>query len=280
MAIHALPAQAYTAEVSPWSVCLSEKQSNQVVEESAHLLNPLSGATVVAGTPVTFSAQSGVASPMMFAVASSPSLLSNPDIDSGPGSLVLPEYMSQYAFTSAKAAATPRTIYWTASFTRDLRDCEGPPVTFTVPPRTLTVLPSPAEEATAAKKREEENAVTTGGLSLDGVTIDVQSNHDATVKLTCTGIVTCSGKLKLTAIGTSRKGKRKHTKTETLGTAIFSITADRATIIKLALNGTGRNLLSAAHGHLNATLAILKTSPVPTNTQTQRVYLERRRPIH
>jgi hypothetical protein len=139
----ALQAQAYTAEVPPWSVCLAEKESNETVEEYAKLLSPPDGATVPAGTSVTFLARSGVASPMSFMVASSPASLSSPDIDGGLGSRLQPEYTAEYTLTSTKAVATPRTIYWTASFTRTLRDCEGPPVTFTLPARTLTVLPSP-----------------------------------------------------------------------------------------------------------------------------------------
>jgi hypothetical protein len=152
---HVLPAQAYTAEFQPWAICSAEERSNQIAEERAELLSPSEGAMEEAGTSVVFSARSGGASPMNFMVASSPALLSSPDIDSGPGSLLLPENLAEYSFTSTKAAAVPRTIYWTASFTRVLADCEGPPVTFTLPARTLTVLPSPAEEAAAAKKREE-----------------------------------------------------------------------------------------------------------------------------
>lgn len=150
------PAQGYTVgPPAPWAICFSEKQSNQVVEEHAKLLNPADGATVVAGTAVTFSAESGVESPMTVKVASSQALVSSPDIDSGLGAS---QPLAQYTFTSTKAAATPRTIYWTASFTRTLKDCEEPPVTFTLPARTLTVLPTPAEEAATKKNQEEEAA--------------------------------------------------------------------------------------------------------------------------
>lgn len=108
-------------------------------------LSPASEATVQAGTPVTFS---GYAQPSVtFAVASSLSLLSSPDIDSGLGS-VQPEPSGPLnTFTSAKASATPGTIYWDASFSdATLPECAGVPpgTTFTTPPRTLTVLPAPA----------------------------------------------------------------------------------------------------------------------------------------
>lgn len=277
-AVHPSPASAVEGP-SPWSVCLSEQQSNQVVEEYAKLISPASGATVVAGTSVTFSAASGAASPLTFMVASSPALLSSPDIDSGLGSFVWPEY----SFISTKAAAIPRTIYWTASFTRVLNDCEGPPVTFTIAPRALTVLPSPTEEAAAAKKNQEEVAAkkkaeeemaAAGKVSLDGATIILQSNHEAAVKLTCADTATCSGTLTLIARSTTGKGKQKHTKTDSIGTNTFLVTAGATATVNIELNETGRALLRAAHGHLHSTLKISRTSPLPSQTQAQRVQLE------
>ncbi len=164
-------------------------------------MGPLNGATVPAGATVRFSGESNL--PLTFSVASSPALLSSPDIDSGLGSLGTGT--SLYTFPSTKAAATPRTIYWAASFTFTPDDCEGPS-TFTTPVYTLTVLPPlPTEAEVAAKKA-----------------------------------------------------------------------GDTATI-NLTLNKTGRALLSAAHGRLSATLTILKTSPVPSTTQTQDVHLEQRK---
>lgn len=154
-------AKAYTAEVSPWVICSAEKQSNQVVEEHAKLLSPANPALIRVGTPVTFLGESGVSSPMTFAVASSPTLLASPDIESGAGSLLAPQYKTEYGFTSTKATATPRTIYWTASFTRTLKDCEEPPVSFTLPTRTLIVEPSLAEEAAARQRQQEEGAAAT-----------------------------------------------------------------------------------------------------------------------
>ena len=276
------PALGYTAgPPAPWSVCFSEKQSNQIVEEHAKLLSPADGATVVAGTAVTFSAESGVESPMTFKVASSQALLSSPDIDSGPGAS---QPLSQYTFTSTKAAATPRTIYWTASFTRTLKDCEEPPVTFTLPTRTLTVLPTPAEEAAtkknqeeeaaAKKKREEEAAGGTGSVLFVwsvGPGIKVQSGGAAGFKVTCKGTATCSGKLTLTVKVPFKKGKKA--KTETIGTASFSVPPGRTATIRLMLNAAGKALLGAGHGRLSATLSILKSSPAPSQTHTDSVHL-------
>ena len=116
-------------------------------------------------------------------------------------------------------------------------------------------------------------AAATGNIALDGFTITVQRNHEALIKLTCTGTATCSGRLTLTVKRTTGKGKKRHTKTQTIGTATFSIPAGKSETVKLTLNGTGRALLSAAHGHLSSTLAILKSSPSPSKTQTENVHL-------
>ena len=279
-------AQGYTAgPPAPWAICSAEQHSNEIVEQGAKLLSPASGATVVAGTVVTFSAESGFESPMTFMVASSQALLSSPDIDSGPG---VSQPLSQYTFTSTKAAATPRTIYWTASFTRTLKVCEEPPVTFTLPPRSLTVLPTPAEEEATKKKQEEEatkkkseeeatakkkeeEVAAAGIVVLDGPTINVQKGREAMVSLTCADVAKCAGKLTLTANGTTRKGKKA--KTETIGTATFSIPAGKTATIKVELNAAGKALLSAGHGRLRATLSILKSSQTPSQTHTDSVHL-------
>lgn len=277
--------------IPPWYYCFN---NTRAAEASARdtLVSPLNGATVPAGTTVRFSGESNY--PLTFSVASSPALLSSPDIDSGLGSLGTGT--SLYTFPSIKAAATPRTIYWEASSTFTPGDCEGPS-TFTTPVYTLTVLPPPPteaevaarkqreqeeEEVSAKKKREEEEATAagSGSVSLDGVPIDVQSTHNAAVKLTCAGTATCSGKVTLHARGTAGKSRKRHTQTETIGTATFSITAGDTATINLTLNETGRALLSAAHGHLSATLTIIKTSPEPSTTQIQDVHLEQQKATH
>ncbi len=116
-------------------------------------------------------------------------------------------------------------------------------------------------------------AAATGNIALDGSTITVQRNHDALIKLTCTGTATCLGRLTLTVKRRTGKGKKKHTTTQTIGTAAFSTPAGKSETIKLMLNGTGRSLLNAAHGHLSADLTTLKMSPSPSKTQTQGVHL-------
>ena len=113
----------------------------------------------------------------------------------------------------------------------------------------------------------------TGSVSLAGSTITVQSSGATAIKLTCAGTATCSGEITLTAKSTTKRGKKKHIKTETIGKATFSIPAGETATIKPTLNSTGKALLKAAHGHLSATLTILKASPVPNVTLTKTVNL-------
>jgi hypothetical protein len=115
-------------------------------------------------------------------------------------------------------------------------------------------------------------APASGSVLLAGSTIAVQ-RREAAVKLACASTATCRGKLTLTAKIMTKKGDTRHTKRQTIGSAIFSIPAGKTLTIKLKLNGAGRALLSAAHGRLNATLTILKTSPSPSNTQIKSVHL-------
>ena len=294
VAVCALMTSASPAHaLAPWFICFGGVNADEHVA-NAMTLGPANGATVPAGTPVTFSGESNPYA-LTFDVASSPALLSSPDIDSGMGS----QSGSFYRFTSTKATATPRTIYWTASFTLTPEDCERP-YTFTTPVHTLVVTPSEAElaavkrqaeeaaakkkseEETAAKKKEEETAAkkkeeetaAAGAVVLDGLTLEVQSSHEAAVKLTCSDVATCAGKLTLTAGTTTDKGKARHAKAERIGTASFSIAAGEQATIKFTLDKTGRALLSAAHGHLSASLTIVRTAPLPSKTQIQRVQVE------
>lgn len=287
MTVPAPPAPAFTFGFSPELTCSLNTEANEIVEKHTILLSPSNNASVVAGTAVTFSGESGAEAPLTFSVASSPALLASPDIDSGPGSLQ--PGTSTYTFTSTKATATPRTIYWDASFTRTLIDCEGPPVSFTTTVNTLTVQLSATEEAAANHKHEEEvaeenkareeAALAADNVSLDGVAIDLQSDHKAAIRLACAGTATCSGTLKLTAKSTTVQRKKKRTKTVIVGTGAFLIGAGRTATINLALNKIGRALLGPVHGGSSATLTILRTSPGPSKTQTQTldVYLEQQK---
>lgn len=246
MAGQASPALAYNEkELAPWLVCAIGRESAEGAAQRMQL-EPANGATVPAGTPVVFTAESLLHNAPTFSVASSSAMLSSPDIDSGTGS----QSGAFYRFTSTKATATPRTIYWTASFTFTPEHCESPS-TFTTPVRTLTVLPSPSEEQATAKL----------------------------VKIACTGTGTCAGKLTLTDKAALAKSKRTtpktKPKTDVIGTAGFSIPPGKTASVEVALNGTGRMLLSAAHGHLSARLTILKSSPALAQTLTENVRVVR-----
>lgn len=125
------------------------------------------------------------------------------------------------------------------------------------------------EEGMARVEHEEEAAAATASVSLAGSTIRVQRGGEAQIELTCTGAGTCAGKLTLTGKMLTKKGKKA--KAKTIGTATFSIPAGETATVKLALNSTGRSLLSADHGQLNATLTVLKSSPVPSQTHIENV---------
>lgn len=112
---------------------------------------------------------------------------------------------------------------------------------------------------------------------LDGLAINVERSRKAAINLTCADIERCAGKLTLTASTTTRSGKARHSKTESIGTAGFSIAPGGEATVKVTLDKIGRALLSAAHGHLSAILTIVRTSPIPKTTQTQRIRLEKQK---
>jgi hypothetical protein len=58
-----------------------------------------------------------------------------------------------------------------------------------------------------------------------------------------------------------------------IGTVSFSITGDEAKTVKVILTAAGHALLTADHGRLNASLMVLESSPVPSQTQTEKVQL-------
>ncbi len=202
-----------------------------------------------------------------------------PTYTMAPGS---PAWLSIEPSFSGIVSGTPPS--GTTSFTYSVIASNGVDPNATAGPFTVTV--TAGSESLAGRgslagsgltgvlgAKGEAKAPATGSTSLDGSTISVQRNHEALIKLTCTGTATCSGRLTLMVKRTTGKGKKRHTKTQTIGTATFSIAAGKSETVKLTLNGTGRAVLSAAHGHLSATLTILKASPSPSNTQTHGVHL-------
>jgi Bacterial Ig-like domain (group 3) len=117
----------------------------------------------------------------------------------------------------------------------------------------------------------------TGIVTVSSATITAQNSGKASVTLACTGTATCSGTLTLTA-KSAEKGKKKRPKTTIIGTGKFSIPAGKSAPVPLTLNAAGRALLRADHGRLNATLAILTSSPAPPRTQHMSVHLAQRSP--
>ena len=105
----------------------------------------------------------------------------------------------------------------------------------------------------------------------------VATTGEATVELTCTGTVACSGKLTLTVKGKTRKGRKMRTAMTTIATADFSVLPGKTTDIKLKLDARGRALLRKDRGLKDAVLTVLKSSPAPSKTFTENVRLVRER---
>lgn len=143
---------------------------------------------------------------------------------------------------------------------------------------TSTPTPStPATTATGASSGVLGTKAASASVSLDGSILMLQRSHDALVKLGCTGDAACTGKLTLTAISTTGKGRSRHTKKQTIGTASFSIPPGKTATITLALNSAGRALLKGDHGPQGVSLTVLKRSPAPSATHTYTVHLAQRR---
>ncbi len=138
---------AFTYGGSPWEACNLATGAAEAVAKHMEQ-TPAEAATVDLEVPVTLSSGAlGGAAPT-FEIASSPTLISTPDIDHGTGSAQAP---GTYSFTSTRATSVARTIYWVASYTFVPEDCEHP-VTFTTPVRTLSVVPpaTPTSELESA----------------------------------------------------------------------------------------------------------------------------------
>ncbi|HEY7951561.1 MAG TPA: hypothetical protein VID70_01145 [Solirubrobacteraceae bacterium] len=222
-------------------------------------LSPTVGVTVQQGAPVTFSGE--LATALTFSVASSEAQLSSPDIDSGLGSLQAGT-SPIYTFTSTKAAATPGTVYWAASFSdAGIPDCEGlTPSMHTTKARALTVLAAPAPRPDPPPPPPPTPPPAPSTVSLAGTNLATQSNGTATGTLACVGGQPCSGKLTLQAMpAANRKHGRKPAHPVTIGLASFAIPAGQTASVTIHLNGVGRALLNAGHGRLTGLLAIAPT---------------------
>jgi len=112
--------------------------------------HPANGTKVAQGSTVTLEAESQWQ--LHFSLASSETLLSNPDIDQGYGQAQPGEQTNRYTFSSTKATAQPGTVYWDASFRVKLYSCGGEERTFATTvmqqkANTFTVVASAVEPA-------------------------------------------------------------------------------------------------------------------------------------
>ena len=98
---------------------------------------------------------------------------------------------------------------------------------------------------------------------------------EATVELTCTGTVACSGRLTLRVKARTRKGRKVRSATTTIAIVDFSVPAGKTTDVRVKLDARGRALLRTDRGRVNATLAVLQLSPAPSQTFTEKVQLVR-----
>jgi hypothetical protein len=112
-------------------------------------------------------------------------------------------------------------------------------------------------------------------VSLRATTMTVARSGVALVRLACRAGVSCHGRLTLSA-RRSKHGAKRPGPSVPIGAASFSIPAGRQVTIRLALGAAGRSMLSAGHGRLAASLAILQTKPAPARTQLTNVRLVRR----
>ncbi len=103
-------------------------------------------------------------------------------------------------------------------------------------------------------------------------TIRVHKHARASLTLTRSGTGRCSGTLTLT-VNVKIKGKRDRSSTRSIGAARFSIPPGTSELVDIELNRVGRVLLRSAHGHLRASLEILRLLPAPRQARIAAVQL-------
>lgn len=113
------------------------------------------------------------------------------------------------------------------------------------------------------------------GASLVGKRFSINGRHDrALVKLRGTGAGKCAGKLTLRIkVAQAKIAGKKTIKLRSIGTADFAILAGQTRVVSIKLNAVGRRLLRAGRGHLNASLSILKSTPLPAQARNASVRL-------
>jgi hypothetical protein len=236
-------------------------------------LIPADGISASQGTQISFSGVSSV--PVTFAVASSPTLLSTPDVDAGPGVQQMSSSGgSAYTFTSSKAVATAGTVYWTASISNaGLPDCsDAEPTLYTTKVRTMTVM-APILVTTGIKTRPPAPSL----VSVLATNFKVSVAGAAAIELACEGQAPCAGRLRLRVKRVTKKrrgGKIIHT--ITIATGTFALAAGTRAVVNVPLSAGGRRLLRTAHQHLTAKLQLEQELDV-RQTLTKEVRLVRAR---
>jgi hypothetical protein len=117
------------------------------------------------------------------------------------------------------------------------------------------------------------SAHSTCRVSLLSARIAVQAHARALVRLKALGSGSCRGRLTLKV---KLESAKRRSRSKTIAAGSFSLVAGKVASVKLALNASGRALLRAGHGHLTASLVVLKSAPTPTQARTAKVRLTRR----
>jgi hypothetical protein len=121
-------------------------------------------------------------------------------------------------------------------------------------------------------------------VSLRSKHVAVALHRSAAIRLLRTGTGQCRGTVTLRY---AQKGKGKRFKLKTIGSVRFSIAPGKSQVVSIKLNKLGRSLFIAAHGKLNASVAVLRTTPTPSLAKTASVRLSAKKkpkaasvPIH
>jgi hypothetical protein len=98
----------------------------------------------------------------------------------------------------------------------------------------------------------------------------VALKRSAAIRLLRTGAGQCRGTVMLRY---RQRISAKRFKLRTIGSAHFSIAPGASQVVKVKLDALGRKLFAAAHGKLNASVAVLRTTPAPKLARTASVRL-------
>ena len=107
-------------------------------------------------------------------------------------------------------------------------------------------------------------------VSLRSKRIVVARRNKAMVRLLRTGTGQCRGTLTLRY---RQKGRGRHFKLRAIGSVRFAIAPGKSQVVSIKLNKLGRSLVVAGHGRLNASAAVVRTTPTPTLAKTASVRL-------